>query len=85
MSPSLTSVAPPHAHQRLTRRLSYICILLSSPYGMIPATAMDLYSCMSSSDRQNGQKVPFPTLRLRKPQVWISTTRSDPAKLMLLV
>jgi hypothetical protein len=77
--------SPPCAHQQLRPILPYMAVLLNSPYGMIVATAMDLNSYMSSSDRQNRREVPLPGFRLRKPQVWISTSRSDPIKLMLLV
>jgi hypothetical protein len=49
-------------HQRLRPILPYMCILLSSHYTMIAATAMDLHSCMNEIDRQNGQKVPSLTL-----------------------
>ena len=74
-----------HAHQRLRPILPHTCILLSSHYGMISATVTDLYSCMSESDRQNGRKVPLPPSRVRKPQLWISTRKSDPFKLIVLV
>jgi hypothetical protein len=49
----------PRWHQRLRPILSYMCILLSSHYGMAAGTAMDLYSCMSERERHNGRKLPF--------------------------
>jgi hypothetical protein len=77
---------PPFARARWHLRPipPYTCTLLSSHYGMIAATATDLSSCMRESDRQNGQKVPHPTLRLRKLEVWISTSKSDLTKLIVL-
>ncbi len=65
--------------------LTHMAVLLSSHCGMIATIAMDLYSCMRENDRQNGRKMPHPTLRLRKPQLWISTSKRVPIKLLVLV
>jgi len=83
--PFHTSTLRSQAQQRLRLILLYTCTLLSSHYAIIAATAMDLYSCMSESDRQNGRKMPHPPPCLRKPQVWISTNKSDPIMLVLLL
>ena len=47
------------AHQCYKPSLPYMVVLLSSHYGMIAATTMDLHSCMSESDRQKCRKLPI--------------------------
>jgi hypothetical protein len=47
ISLSLQQSNSTHVHQSLTSILPYMCILLSSHYGMIAGTTMDLDSCVS--------------------------------------